>query len=103
MEKETISMETAPKMLKANQEIIRCCKEYGERESRVHLGDKEVENVLKGLEERNLNALRDMTKMQEYEGKQWQEVKEVPIPRIRAERAGADRGSQCQCPYEDRD
>ncbi len=82
LEKETISMETAPKMLKANQEIIRCCKEYGERESRVHLGDKEVENVLKGLEERNLNALRDMTKMQEYEGKQWQEVKEVPIPRI---------------------
>lgn len=82
LEKETISMETASKMLKANQEIIRCCQEYVKRESRVNLGDKEPENILKGLEERNLNGLRDMTKLREHEGKQWQEVKEIPIPRI---------------------
>lgn len=82
LEEETISMETAPKMLKANQEIIRNCQEYMERESRVNSGDKEAENILKGLEERNLNALRDMKKLREHEGKQWQEVKEIPIPRI---------------------
>lgn len=85
LETEAISMESAPKMLKANQDLIRCCQEYVERESRVNSGDKEPENILKGLEERNLNALREITKLREHEGKQWQEVKEIPIPRIEPE------------------
>ncbi len=97
LEGQEISLETAMKMTKANHDLMESCREYQERESRVKLGGekpKQIQEVLEGLEKRNLDSLRDVKKLREYEGKTWQEVKEVPIPRLEAsgkeDKAGAN-------------
>lgn len=87
LESQEISLETAMKMTKASQDIKESCREYLERESRVKQEGKkpeEMKNLLESLEKRNLDSLRDVKKLKEYEGKTWQEVKEVPLSRLEA-------------------
>lgn len=97
LEGQEISLETAIKMTKASHDLMESCREYQERQSRVQLGGekpKQIQEVLESLEKRNLDGLRDVKKLREYEGKTWQEVKEVPMPRLEAsgkeDKAGAN-------------
>ncbi len=96
MEDQPVSLETAPKVVKAHHDMIEASRVYFTAQApndSVRAKQQEARREHDAFQARNLDALRDVRRLKEFEGKTWKQVDQVKRPFVqvgkKVEKAGA--------------
>lgn len=110
MEDQPVSLETAPKVVKAHRDMIEASRIYFTAQApndSVRAKQQEARREHDAFRARNLDALRDVRRLKEFEGKTWKQVEPVKIPLVqigkRVEKTGAGASIRYKVTYNNKE